>query len=80
MTATIIPFPRFAYPPHWTGRDQHVFDHLKRCDGLTNEQAARQIELDIDIRREVPGEDESARLLRMARESLRMLQPLNRPR
>lgn len=73
MTATIIPFPAFAYPPHWTGRDQHIFDHLKRCDGLTNEQAAHQIEMDIHSRREVAGEDESARLLRMARESMRRL-------
>lgn len=73
MTATIIPFPTFTYPPHWTGNDQHIFDHLKWCDGLTNDEAAQQVEQDIHTRREVPGEDEGTRLLRMARESMSRL-------
>lgn len=76
MSATIIPFPAFNCPPHWTEHDQHTFNHLKRCDGLTSEQAVQLIELDIHIRREVPGEDKGARLLRMARESMARLRKI----
>ena len=76
MTATIIPFPTFTYPAHWTGQEQHFFDHFRRCDGLTVEEAAQRVEQSIHIAREVPGEDERARLLRLARESLRSLRKI----
>ena len=73
MSATIIPFPKFVYPTHWSGHDQYVFDHFRRCDGLSTEEARRRVEEGIYIAREVPGEDEYARLLRMARESMARL-------
>lgn len=73
MSATIIPFPKFVYPTHWSGHDQYVFDHFRRCDGLSVDEASQRGEQSIHIARVVPGEDESDRLLRMARESLRSL-------
>ena len=79
MSAQIIPFPRFTYPPHWTGQDQYFFDHFKRCDGLSDREAAEKVEQHIHIARAVPGEDESARLLRMAREAFQSLKRKHRP-
>lgn len=76
MTAKIIPFPRFTYPPHWTGQDQYFFDHFKRCDGLSDEEAAEKVEQHIHFARQVPGEDERSRLLRMARESMATLKKI----
>ena len=75
MSAQIIPFPRgWQRPEHWTGMHEHHFEHL-RNDGLSIEEAAAKIEAHIHIERVIPGE--SDRLLRMARESLRLLKATN---
>ncbi|HEX4852759.1 hypothetical protein [Arenimonas sp.] len=73
MNATIIPFPTFTYPTHWTGHDQYLFNHFKHCDGLSTEEARQRVEEHIYVAREVPGEDEGTRLLRMAREAMARL-------
>ncbi|MBW8366795.1 MAG: hypothetical protein K0M70_02925 [Arenimonas sp.] len=74
MSAQLIPFPGAG--KDWTDLDHHVFKHFRSCDGLSVDEARGRVEASIHSRRIVPGEDESARLLRMAGESLRQLKKL----
>lgn len=55
-TAVILQFPRGAivrevpaggFPKHWTGWDQHFYEHLQCCDGLSPKEAWARVEQDI---------------------------------
>lgn len=69
-TAVIIQFPRSAivreapddgFPNHWRGWDQHFYEHLQRCEGLSPKEAWARVEQDIADKRAAdalpPGKD-----------------------
>lgn len=73
MTATILQFPKpFAYPEHWTGYHQYIFDYLREYHGLSIEEAEESIEEDIHVQRIIPGETTHQRDDRLLRESVRL--------
>jgi|GEM_PF-6418055 hypothetical protein len=59
-TAVILQFPRSSivrevpaggFPKRWTGWDQHFYEHLQRCDGLSPKEAWARVEQEIADKR-----------------------------
>lgn len=78
-TAVILQFPPKAivrevpvgeFPEHWTGMHEHLYEHFRRCDGLSPKEAWARIEQNIADKREAdalpPGKDKLLFLARLA--------------
>ena len=78
-TAVILPFPPSAivrevpiggFPEHWTDMHAHLYEHFRRCDGLSPEDAWARVEQDIADGLAAdslpPGEDRLLFLARLA--------------
>ena len=79
MTAIIIQFPckpalqrisSEGFPIHWTGWDQHSYERLQRCDGLSPKEAWARVGQEIADKRAAdalpPGKDRLLFLARLA--------------
>lgn len=79
MTASIIQFPcrptvqkvsSEGFPIHWAGWDQHFYEHLQCCDGLSPKEAWAKVAQDIADKRKAdalpPGGDKLLFLARLA--------------
>ncbi|WNL47910.1 hypothetical protein RKE25_09890 [Dyella sp. BiH032] len=78
-TAVILQFPPSAivrevpiggFPEHWTDMHAHLYEHFRRCDGLTPKEAWARVEQDIAdglaADSLLPGEDKLLFLARLA--------------
>ena len=72
------PAPERTYPPAWEGQDQHLFDHFHDTCGYSVEESVRRVGDAIHLTRQIAGENDDQRALRMAREAFAGLSPANR--